>query len=74
MIYYHIQYTCNTVKQNLLKVVKNQARDMKEEIHILNVRLPEDVLSWLDNLVKSGSYNSRSEVIRDIIRDFLQND
>jgi len=47
---------------------------MKEEIHILNVRLPEDVLSWLDNLVKSGSYNSRSEVIRDIIRDFLQND
>ena len=46
----------------------------REDVHILNVRLPEDILAWLDALVESGAFNSRSEVVREIIRDYLKHD
>ncbi|MBN1544879.1 ribbon-helix-helix protein, CopG family [Candidatus Woesearchaeota archaeon] len=45
---------------------------MAQEIHILNVRLPDDTIKWIDALVKQGVYNSRSEAIRDFIRDHLK--
>jgi Arc/MetJ-type ribon-helix-helix transcriptional regulator len=45
---------------------------MTQEIHLLNARLPDDTIKWLDSLVKAGIYNSRSEAIRDFIREHLK--
>lgn len=45
---------------------------MTQKIHVLNVRLPNDVITWLDSLVKQGIYNSRSEAIRGFIREHLR--
>jgi len=45
---------------------------MTQQIHILNVRLPDDTITWIDQLVKSGVYNSRSEAIRDFLRDYMK--
>ena len=45
---------------------------MAQEIHVLNVRLPKDVIDWIDSLVKQGIYNSRSEAIRGFIRESLK--
>ena len=42
------------------------------DIEILNVRLPEDVISWLDELVKKGLYDSRSEAIRNFLREEIE--
>jgi len=45
---------------------------MTQQIHILNVRLPDDTIKWIDALVETGVYNSRSEAIRDFVRDHLR--
>jgi len=42
------------------------------KISVLNVRLPLDTTEWLDSLVKRGIYKSRSEAIREFIRDFIK--
>ncbi len=44
---------------------------MAQEIHVLNVRLPRDVIDWIDSLVKEGIFNSRSEAIRSFVREHL---
>ena len=38
------------------------------EIDTLHVRLPEEIVEWLDFLVKKGIYKSRSEAIRSFMR------
>ena len=38
------------------------------QIQTLNVRLPKEMVSWLDSLVSKGIYKSRSEAIRDYVR------
>jgi len=45
---------------------------MAQKISIMNVRLPEDIVSWLDTLVKKEIYGSRSEAVRDFLRDYLK--
>ena len=45
---------------------------MQEQIHILNVRLPDEIVKWMDSLVKENIYNSRSEVVRDFIREYVR--
>jgi putative addiction module CopG family antidote len=45
---------------------------MPQQIHILNVRLPDDTIKWIDELVQQGVYNSRSEAIRDFLRDHMR--
>jgi len=47
---------------------------MAQKIHILNVRLPEDITIWLDSLVKKKIYDSRSEAIRDFLRMYIKED
>jgi Arc/MetJ-type ribon-helix-helix transcriptional regulator len=42
------------------------------KIHVLNVRLPNDVIKWLDSMVDEGVFNSRSEAVRTFIRDGLK--
>ena len=45
---------------------------MPEEIKILNVRLPNEIIKWLDSLVKLNIYSSRSEAVRDFIREYVR--
>ena len=42
-------------------------------IQTLNVRLPKEIVLWLDSLVQRGIYKSRSEAIRDYARMHLEN-
>jgi len=46
-------------------------QNIKQEISILNIRLPRDILMWLDSTIDEGSYSSRSEMVRDILRDYV---
>lgn len=46
---------------------------MGEKITRISITLPEDLLRELDRSLKSQEYASRSEAIRDAIRDFLTN-
>lgn len=39
----------------------------------LNVRIPNELLEWIDTLVDSKIYNNRSEAIRGMIREYTQN-
>jgi Arc/MetJ-type ribon-helix-helix transcriptional regulator len=41
-------------------------------IEILNVRLPKEITDWLDSLVNRSIYKSRSEAIRDFVREFIK--
>ena len=41
------------------------------KIKVLNVRLPDEIIVWLDSLVQQGLYNSRAEAIRDFLRDYI---
>ena len=43
----------------------------QEQIHILNVRLPPEIIEWLEGLVKKGIYGSKSEAIRDFMREYI---
>jgi Arc/MetJ-type ribon-helix-helix transcriptional regulator len=38
---------------------------------VLNVRLPDDIIKWIDSLVHKGIYNSRSEALRHFIREYI---
>ena len=42
------------------------------EIEILNVRLPSELVKWLDSLIDKGLYNSRAEAIRDFLREYVK--
>jgi len=42
------------------------------KIEILNVRIPSEIVEWLDSLVERGIYNSRAEAIRDFCRDYIK--
>ena len=44
---------------------------MDVKITALNVRLPSELVVWLDSLVKKGFYKSRSEAIRDQLREYI---
>ncbi len=37
-------------------------------VKVVNVRVPSEIVEWLDSLVKRGIYNSRAEAIRDFCR------
>ncbi len=39
---------------------------------IINVRLPSSIASWLDQKVRKGVYESRSEAIREFIRAYIR--
>ena len=41
------------------------------DIEILNIRMPSEIVDWLDSLVKRGIYKSRSEAIRDFCREYI---
>lgn len=41
-------------------------------MRVVTVKLPETYLEGIDELIKIGRYTSRSEVIREAIRDLLR--
>ena len=41
------------------------------EVEILNIRLPKDIIKWIDSLIDKGIYDSRSEMIRNFIREYI---
>ncbi|HII16827.1 TPA: ribbon-helix-helix protein, CopG family [Candidatus Woesearchaeota archaeon] len=45
---------------------------MAKDIQILNVRLPKEIVEWIDSLVDAQIYSSRSEVVRDFIRNYVR--
>ncbi len=42
------------------------------QIQTLNVRIPKQIVLWLDSLISKGIYKSRAEVIRDFIRKYVE--
>jgi Arc/MetJ-type ribon-helix-helix transcriptional regulator len=44
---------------------------MASDITIVNVRLPDDIISFIDKLVKKNVYGSRSEAIREFSREYV---
>jgi len=41
------------------------------EVEVLNVRLPEEIITWCDDTVKQKVYRTKSEMIREILRDYV---
>lgn len=37
----------------------------------LTARLPDYIVKWLDSLVNKGIYKSRSEAVRDFLREYV---
>ena len=42
------------------------------ETTIVNVRLPDDILEWIDTQVQQSIYDSRAEAIRDYLRNYIK--
>jgi metal-responsive CopG/Arc/MetJ family transcriptional regulator len=42
-----------------------------KKVAVINVRLPDEIISWLDKLVDKKIFNSRSEAVREFSRDYL---
>lgn len=42
------------------------------KLNILNIRMSKPMVSWLDSLVEKGIYKSRSEAVRQFIREFIE--
>ena len=42
-----------------------------KKIVIVNVRLPSELIGWIDSLVDKEMYNSRSDAIREFSRDYV---
>ena len=41
------------------------------DIKILNIRMPSEIVKWLDSLVEKGIYKSRAEAIREFCREYI---
>ena len=41
------------------------------KVRVVNIRLPDEIIKWLDSLVKNNIYNSRSEAIREFSREYI---
>ncbi|HYD03765.1 MAG TPA: ribbon-helix-helix domain-containing protein [Alphaproteobacteria bacterium] len=44
---------------------------MSEKIDTINIRLSPELIKIIDSLIEKGLYNSRSEFIRDICRNYV---
>lgn len=45
---------------------------MAADLETITVRLPEEILTILDELVAKGLYANRSEAIRDFLREHVR--
>jgi Arc/MetJ-type ribon-helix-helix transcriptional regulator len=44
---------------------------MDKDTEIINVRLTPDLIKWLDVLVEKKVYRTRSEAIREFVREYV---
>jgi metal-responsive CopG/Arc/MetJ family transcriptional regulator len=42
-----------------------------QKVEVVNVRLPKEVINWLDQLVAKNIFKSRSEAIRQFAREYV---
>jgi Arc/MetJ-type ribon-helix-helix transcriptional regulator len=49
-----------------------EKKEKREKMILISVHIPSALLQIVDNLVKQGVYPSRSEAIRDAIRQLLE--
>ncbi len=45
---------------------------MTRETTVLNVRVSDELLEFLDSLVEKGFFTSRSEAVREFAREFVE--
>lgn len=43
----------------------------KEDVEILNIRLPSNIISWIDSQIKNKTYKTRSEALRELLRELI---
>lgn len=41
------------------------------EMHPVDVRMPDDLIDCLDDVVEAGHYTNRSEAVRKAVHDFV---
>lgn len=46
----------------------------KRTTQTLNIRVPHDVIAWLDELVQKGHYKHRSDALRSLLREMVSDD
>ncbi len=51
---------------------ENTLKMPEEKIEIINIRLPDKIISMLDSLVDEGLFNSRSEAVREFSRQYIE--
>jgi len=44
---------------------------MVQKTETVNVRVPDEIASWIDSLVEKKLFSSRSEVVRHFIREYV---
>ena len=44
---------------------------MKQKVAVINIRLPDEIISWIDSLVQKNIFNSRSEAVREFSREYV---
>ena len=44
---------------------------MDKEAEVINIRLPDEIVRWLDSLVDKRLYRNRSEAIREFAREYI---
>jgi Arc/MetJ-type ribon-helix-helix transcriptional regulator len=49
-----------------------EKKEKREKMILISVHIPSALLQIVDNLVRQGVYPSRSEAIRDAIRQLLE--
>ena len=42
-----------------------------KKVVVVNVRLPSELIGWIDSLVDKNLYNSRSDAIREFSREYI---
>lgn len=44
---------------------------MVQKTETVNVRVPDEIASWIDSLVEKKLFSSRSEVVRHFLREYV---
>ena len=48
-----------------------EQRGERSKLETLNVRLPDEIIKLLDQLVERGLFANRSEAIREFVREYV---
>ena len=43
-----------------------------QKAEVINIRLPKEIVKQLDSLIDGNLYNTRSEIIRQFLREYVQ--